>query len=212
MSNLATPRCCSHIKVNGRRCCSPALRNRYQCYFHARITRGVNRRPDMLLDAMSLLESPEAVQYALMQVVDGLLKSTIAPVKARLIISTLRIAARNVKQCRFDSREYIDHQKNATDVPDYAEQAAEEEALSQPAKAAAGAPCLRDLGANVGDNAAPTEANVATIEASAAENHAANDAEEEEDETDERARKFPPQPAASTLIQAPSGTDTLHRT
>jgi hypothetical protein len=151
------------------------LRDQFQCYFHSRISRGVQQRPDLLLDAMSVLESPEAVQYSLMLVVDGLLKNRIEPVKARLIIHTLRIAARNVKACRFDGGH--DMGAYVTDVPDYAEQCAEEKAL------------LSEEEETTEDETTENESEVSVDQPQDTEEKA---------EPPAPVRKYPPQPAAST--------------
>jgi len=72
---------------------------------------------------MALLEDCESIQLSLMHVVDGLVKGTLEPTRAKLIIQALRIAARNAKNVRFDDSLY-----QPTDppmvrqVPDYARQ------------------------------------------------------------------------------------------
>jgi hypothetical protein len=58
-----------------------------------------------------------------MHVVDGLLKGTLDPTRARLIIQALRIAARNAKNVRFDDVHYrASEQPMVRQVPDYARQ------------------------------------------------------------------------------------------
>jgi hypothetical protein len=116
-------RFCTHIKAAGQRCGSPALRGEFFCYFHTRVIKGVQQRVDMQLHSIALLEDPEAVQLSLMHVVDGLLKGTLELPRARLMIQALRIAARNVKEVRFDACYYDeDEQKMVREVPDYARQ------------------------------------------------------------------------------------------
>ena len=97
---------CTHIKVTGQRCGSPALRGEFFCYFHTRVIKGVQQRVDMQLHSMALLEDCESIQLSIMHVVDGLVKGTLDPTRARLIIQALRIAARNAKNVRFDDRYY----------------------------------------------------------------------------------------------------------
>src|SRR5579859_6075402 len=63
------PSLCTHIKVTGHRCGSPALRGEFFCYFHTRIIKGVQQRVDMRLDAMALLEDCESIQLSIMHVV-----------------------------------------------------------------------------------------------------------------------------------------------
>ena len=97
---------CTHIKVTGQRCGSPALRGEFFCYFHTRVIKGVQQRVDMQLHSMALLEDCESIQLSIMHVVDGLVKGTLDATRARLIIQALRIAARNAKNVRFDDRYY----------------------------------------------------------------------------------------------------------
>ena len=114
---------CTHIKVTGQRCGSPALRREFFCYFHTRVIKGVQQRVDMQLHSMALLEDCESIQLSIMYVVDGLLKGTLDATRARLIIQALRIAARNAKNVRFDEVHYRSHeQPMVREVPDYARQ------------------------------------------------------------------------------------------
>jgi len=114
---------CTHIKVTGQQCGSPALRGEFFCYFHTRVIKGVQQRVDMRLDSMALLEDCEAIQLSIMHVVDGLVKGTLDPTRARLIIQALRIAARNAKNVRFDACYYgRTEQEMVRQVPDYARQ------------------------------------------------------------------------------------------
>ena len=117
------PSLCTHIKVTGHSCGSPALRGEFFCYFHTRIIKGVQQRVDMRLDAMALLEDCEAIQFSIMHVVDALLKGTLDPARARLVIQALRIAARNAKNVRFDDRDYrLSGLTMVCEIPDYARQ------------------------------------------------------------------------------------------
>jgi hypothetical protein len=72
---------------------------------------------------MALLEDCESIQLSLMHVVDGLVKGTLEPTRAKLIIQALRIAARNAKNVRFDDCLYKPTDPPMVrDVPDYASQ------------------------------------------------------------------------------------------
>src|SRR5579872_7231865 len=114
---------CTHIKVTGQQCGSPALRGEFFCYFHTRVIKGVQQRVDMQLDSMALLEDCEAIQFSIMHVVDGLVKGTLDATRARLIVQALRIAARNAKNVPFDNCCYAqDEQKMVRQVPNYARQ------------------------------------------------------------------------------------------
>jgi hypothetical protein len=114
---------CTHIKVTGQRCGSPALRREFFCYFHTRVIKGVQQRVDMQLHSIALLEDCESIQLSIMHVVDGLIKGTLDPTRARLIIQALRIAARNAKNVRFDAHDHgVMAQPIVREVPDYARQ------------------------------------------------------------------------------------------
>ena len=95
---------CTHVKITGHRCGSPALRGQPYCYFHDRL---LNRQPaqpgDTQLHPIALIESEESVQAALMQVIDALLKDTIETRRASLIIKALYIASLNARRARFDA-------------------------------------------------------------------------------------------------------------
>jgi hypothetical protein len=147
---------CTHIKVTGQRCGSPALRREFFCYFHTRVIKGVQQRVDMRLDSMALLEDCESIQLSIMHVVDGLVKGTLDPTRARLIIQALRIAARNAKNVRFDAHHHgVMAQPIVREVPDYARQYLIEHPefgppLSPcsdevPAREAAQSPCSADI-------------------------------------------------------------------
>ena len=117
------PNLCTHIKAAGQRCGSPALRGEFFCYFHTRIIKGVQQRVDMRLHSMALLEDCESIQLSLMHVVDGLVKGTLEPTRAKLIIQALRIAARNAKNVRFDDSLYKPTEPPMVrEIPDYARQ------------------------------------------------------------------------------------------
>jgi hypothetical protein len=122
-ASLKRPKVCTHIKAAGQRCGSPALRGEFFCYFHTRIIKGVQQRVDMRLHSMALLEDCESIQLSLMHVVDGLVKGTLDPTRAKLIIQALRIAARNAKDIRFDDNLYQPSDPPMVrEVPDYARQ------------------------------------------------------------------------------------------
>ena len=71
---------------------------------------------------MALLEDCESIQLSIMHVVDGLIKGTLDPTRARLTIQALRIA-RNAKNVRFDAHDHgVMAQPIVREVPDYARQ------------------------------------------------------------------------------------------
>jgi hypothetical protein len=95
-------RVCTHVKVNGIRCGSPALRQEVFCYFHQRMIRGVRTPPKSRLHPIAMLESQESIQAALMEIVNALVRNQIDVARARLILRALSIAARHAAKTRFD--------------------------------------------------------------------------------------------------------------
>ncbi len=102
MAAKSNPSTCTHIKVNGIRCDSPALRNEVFCYFHQRMIRGVRTPPKSRLHPIAMLESQESIQAALMEIVNALVRNQIDVARARLILRALSIAARHAAKTRFD--------------------------------------------------------------------------------------------------------------
>jgi hypothetical protein len=115
MAVKSNPRACTHIKVNGIRCDSPALRNEVFCYFHQRMIRGVRTPPKSRLHPIAMLENQESIQAALMAIVNALIRNQIDVPRARLILRALSIAARDAGKARFDC-----FQSNmVSEVPEY---------------------------------------------------------------------------------------------
>jgi len=106
---------CTHIKVTGHPCGSPALSGERFCYFHQRMIRGVRTPPKSRIHPMALLESEEGIQVALMETVNAIVRNTIDLKRATLILRALSIAARNSRRVRFDRAEtdMVRH------IPDY---------------------------------------------------------------------------------------------
>jgi hypothetical protein len=95
-------RVCTHIKVNGIRCGSPALRQEVFCYFHQRMIRGVRTPPKSRLHPIANFEDTHAIQLSLMETVNALVRNHIDVPRARLILRALSIAARNASKTHFD--------------------------------------------------------------------------------------------------------------
>ncbi len=92
---------CTHIKVTGVRCGSPALRGEDFCYFHQRMLRTV-KAPNSRLHHVALLENEEAIQASLMEVVNALIRGTIDLKRGELILRALNAAVRNSRRTRFN--------------------------------------------------------------------------------------------------------------
>jgi len=115
--SMPNPKSCTHIKVTGVRCKSPALRGEQFCYFHQHAYRGVRRPPLSRLHPVAMIESQESIQASLMEVINGLLRNTLDAKRAELILRALHIAVKNARNVRFDSDVY----PKVRDVPEYAE-------------------------------------------------------------------------------------------
>jgi hypothetical protein len=92
---------CQHIKVNGTQCGSPALRNRRLCFFHDRIRR---ERAKIAADVsaprrfdLPLLEDANAVQIALMKVIQMLGSGRMDHKTAGLMLYALQTASANLR-------------------------------------------------------------------------------------------------------------------
>jgi hypothetical protein len=108
-------RVCTHIKVNGLRCGSPALRSEVFCYFHQRMLRGVLTPPSSRLHPLALIEDPEGIQASLMEIMNALVRNTIDPVRAQLLLRALHIAMRNAPRVHF----HVSRDQMVREVPHY---------------------------------------------------------------------------------------------
>jgi hypothetical protein len=106
MSTEEVPRC-QHVKVNGVRCGSPALRRRRRCYFHEEIRID---REKTAADHFSqrtfrvpVLEDANAVQVALMKVIEMLRYGRMQPKVAGLILYALQTASYNLRNTQFEA-------------------------------------------------------------------------------------------------------------
>jgi hypothetical protein len=94
---------CQHIKVNGEQCGSPALARKRFCYFHdhwkAQEILFAGAKPLQRIATMTLpvLEDPNAVQVALMQVMQLLMTHEINTKDAGLLLYGLQTASANLR-------------------------------------------------------------------------------------------------------------------
>jgi hypothetical protein len=115
MSLNKNTRTCTHIKVNGVPCGSPALRGEAFCYFHQRMIRGVATPPKSRLHPIAQIEDEESIQTSLMEVINALVRNTIDLPRAQLILRALNIAARNAPRVHFR----IHSSEMVHEVPNY---------------------------------------------------------------------------------------------
>ncbi len=105
---------CQHVKVNGTQCGSPALRRRRHCYSHDRMLDGKRRfatsrelKPRPVF-SIGLLEDANAVQVALMQVLQLLGSGQMDMKMAGLMLYGLQTASANLKNTRFEAEKPTD--------------------------------------------------------------------------------------------------------
>jgi len=126
-------RICTHIKVNGVPCGSPALRGEVFCYFHQRMIRGVRTPAKSRLHPIALIENEEGIQASLMEVINALVRNTIDLRRAQLILRALHIAVKNSPRVHFD----IFKSEMVNEVPNYPAAPAVPEPASPQVSAAA---------------------------------------------------------------------------
>ena len=114
---MANTRTCTHIKVTGVRCGSPALTGESFCYFHQNVHRGVRKPPQARLHPIALIEDEESIQAALMEVINALMRNTIDLKRATLILRALHIAVKNAARVKFG----ISANSMVREIPDYPE-------------------------------------------------------------------------------------------
>ena len=106
---------CTHIQVTGVRCGSPPLRGEQFCYFHQRMVRGVATPPNARLHPIAQIESEEAIQSSLMEVINALARNSIDLKRAELLLRALHIAVRNARRVRFN----LGGKEMVREIPNY---------------------------------------------------------------------------------------------
>ena len=97
---------CRHIKSNGTRCQSPAMRRCDFCYFHAKLhesTRGPARRKLKF----SPIEDTTGLKTAVIQTLNALLSKGIDAKETGLILNGIRIIAQKVDDFRSSPRDTV---------------------------------------------------------------------------------------------------------
>ena len=100
LKTAATAERCLHVKINGVRCGSPAMRGEPFCYFHQRIHNGP------LEDGFPALEDANAIQIAIMQVLEALMANRLDIRKAGMLLYGLQTAAANIRRTNFEPLPY----------------------------------------------------------------------------------------------------------
>lgn len=102
---------CQHVKTNGTQCGSPALRHRRYCYFHDQV-RGkqarIAARNSLVRFDLPLLEDANAVQMALMDVIQRLGSGQMDHKTAGLMLYALQTASVNLRYTDFEADDATD--------------------------------------------------------------------------------------------------------
>jgi len=103
---------CQHVKVNGTQCGSPALRRRRMCFFHVRCQEQRARIAGSPFGqarfVAPVLEDANAVQMALMQVMQLLATGQMEHRTAGLILYALQTATVNLRNTKFEAADVED--------------------------------------------------------------------------------------------------------
>jgi hypothetical protein len=88
---------CRHIKTNGQRCQSRALRTSAYCYFHARVHHKPKAKGYNWDDIeLPLMEDSAAIQIAISRIADACLNQRLDARRTGLLLYAVQIAAQNL--------------------------------------------------------------------------------------------------------------------
>ena len=98
---------CQHIKDDGKRCGSPALRRQKFCYYHQqsrqkRLVINTNIRRERWKITLPTLEDANSIQLGLVQVMRMLVRQQIDHPTATLLIALLQTASVNLRRTSLD--------------------------------------------------------------------------------------------------------------
>ena len=122
MGMYDAPRC-QHVKMNGTQCGSPALAGGKLFFFHRRARqqrlRLVSELPDPEPLTLPLLEDANAVQMALMQVMNLLIQGRVDRKLAGTLLYSLQIASSNLARVNFGPfvRDVVTHPRQLARTP-----------------------------------------------------------------------------------------------
>jgi hypothetical protein len=93
---------CRHIKVNGLRCQSPALKSGHFCYYHAKL-RMAGSEPELKFGPLQLPapDDAAAIQLSVARINQAILDGRLDLAKAAALFTGLRIASRFIRRPEF---------------------------------------------------------------------------------------------------------------
>jgi len=95
---MPRPQKCQHLKLDGKRCGSPAMKGKRMCYFHEqsrKLYRNRGGRAPILPD-FPIIEDARSIQIALNQVMQALVHQSIDHRSANGILFGLQVAVGRV--------------------------------------------------------------------------------------------------------------------
>lgn len=120
---------CQHIKLNGTRCGSPALRDRMLCYFHERYSPvQVDVSTSAAFPAapffLPILEDASSIQLAISQVCEHMLHRRLDTKKASVMLYAMQVASSNLARMNREKIQENTQQNKQESVPASAEASA----------------------------------------------------------------------------------------
>jgi hypothetical protein len=104
---------CTHVRVNGQRCGSPALRNQDKCYYHQNFYLPGRGRSRFWL---ATLEDSTSIQCCLANVMQGIIEGSLEKRRAQLLLYGIKLAIANRKGLESDRP---DPNAVVVDIPDH---------------------------------------------------------------------------------------------
>ena len=94
---------CEHIKIDGRVCGSPALRDRNYCHFHNRV-HDLNDMPGSPDYHIPVLDDPLAIQLFMVQIANAQACGSINDKTAEFLLKIARTATANLRLARLSAK------------------------------------------------------------------------------------------------------------
>jgi len=101
---------CSHIKTNGYKCQSPAMRGSDCCYFHSRVPTSAKEKSSHLDEIkLPLMVDSASIQDAISRVTAASLSSRLNARRTGLLLYALQIASQNLTRSTSNKDSQIVH-------------------------------------------------------------------------------------------------------
>jgi hypothetical protein len=113
---------CQHMKLNGTRCGSPALRNRKFCYFHERycpveVDVSISAAYPATSFFLPVLEDASSIQLAISQVCEHMLHRRLDTKRASVMLYAMQVASSNLARMNREQIQENTRQNKQDSVP-----------------------------------------------------------------------------------------------